>query len=52
MKGLKVGGAEEDMVRERGDEREEKERQAAGTKALPTMEVLRSLSRILPENAG
>lgn len=37
---------------ERLKEREEKERQAAGTKALPTMEVLRSLSRILPENAG
>ena len=37
---------------ERLKEREEKERQAAGTKALPTMEVLRSLSRILPENGG
>ncbi|KAL1875376.1 hypothetical protein Daus18300_003115 [Diaporthe australafricana] len=37
---------------ERLKEREEKERQAVGTKALPTMEVLRSLSRILPENGG
>ena len=27
MKGLKVGGAEEDMVRERWDEREERERE-------------------------
>ncbi|KAL2292032.1 hypothetical protein FJTKL_10713 [Diaporthe vaccinii] len=37
---------------ERLKEREEKERRAAGTKALSTMEVLRSLSRILPENGG
>ncbi|KAJ0107400.1 hypothetical protein J7T55_009364 [Diaporthe amygdali] len=37
---------------ERLKEREEKERAAVGTKALPTMEVLRSLSRILPENGG
>lgn len=37
---------------ERLKEREEKERQAVGTRALPTMEVLRSLSRILPENGG
>ncbi|KUI60605.1 Kinetochore protein mis13 [Cytospora mali] len=33
-------------------EREEKEREAVGTKEMPTMEVLRSLSRILPENGG
>ncbi|KAH8881563.1 hypothetical protein GQ53DRAFT_702042 [Thozetella sp. PMI_491] len=32
--------------------REEKEKAATGTKALPTMEVLRSLSRILPEGGG
>ena len=29
--------------------REEKEKLGTGTKAMPTMEVLRSLSRILPE---
>lgn len=33
-------------------EREQKEREAAGTKELPVMEVLRSLGRILPENGG
>lgn len=37
---------------ERLREREEREREAAGTKAMPTMEVLRSLSRILPRNGG
>lgn len=51
-----TGGRQADKVlslsSERLKEREEKERQAAGTKALPTMEVLRSLSRILPENGG
>lgn len=30
-------------------EREEREKQAAGTKEVPVMEVLRSLGRILPE---
>ncbi len=33
-------------------EREEKEKAATGTRALPTMEVLRSLGRILPEPGG
>ncbi|KAK0720596.1 Mis12-Mtw1 protein family-domain-containing protein [Lasiosphaeris hirsuta] len=33
-------------------EREEREKRAAGTKELPTMEVLRSLGRILPEGGG
>ena len=32
--------------------REEKEKAATGTRALPTMEVLRSLGRILPEGGG
>jgi kinetochore protein Mis13/DSN1 len=32
--------------------REEREKAAAGTRELPTMEVLRSLGRILPEGAG
>ncbi|ROT37683.1 kinetochore protein mis13 [Sodiomyces alkalinus F11] len=32
--------------------REEKEKSATGTKELPTMEVLRSLGRILPEGVG
>lgn len=33
-------------------EREEREKEAAGTKELPVMEVLRSLGRILPGNGG
>jgi kinetochore protein Mis13/DSN1 len=33
-------------------EREEKEKTSVGTKDLPAMEVLRSLSRILPESGG
>lgn len=33
-------------------ERETREREAAGTKEMPVMEVLRSLGRILPENGG
>lgn len=33
-------------------EREAREREAAGTKEMPVMEVLRSLGRILPENGG
>lgn len=37
---------------ERLKEREVKEREAAGTKEMPVMEVLRSLGRILPENGG
>ncbi|CAN8106283.1 unnamed protein product [Discula destructiva] len=37
---------------ERLKEREEREKEAAGTKELPVMEVLRSLGRILPENGG
>lgn len=35
---------------ERLKEREQKEREAVGTKEMPVMEVLRSLGRILPEN--
>ena len=37
---------------ERLREREEKERAAAGTKELPSMEVLRSLSRLLPDEGS
>lgn len=37
---------------ERLKEREEREKEATGTKELPVMEVLRSLGRILPENGG
>lgn len=37
---------------ERLKDREAKEREAAGTKEMPVMEVLRSLGRILPENGG
>ncbi|PHH84692.1 hypothetical protein CDD83_1539 [Cordyceps sp. RAO-2017] len=33
-------------------EREQRERTSAGTREMPTMEVLRSLSRILPEGGG
>ena len=33
-------------------EREDKEKGSAGTKELPTMEVLRSLGRILPEGGA
>jgi kinetochore protein Mis13/DSN1 len=33
-------------------ERENRERTAAGTREMPTMEVLRSLGRILPEGGG
>ncbi|KAH8671244.1 Mis12-Mtw1 protein family-domain-containing protein [Xylariales sp. PMI_506] len=33
-------------------EREEKEKESAGTKDMPVMEVLRSLGRILPEGDG
>lgn len=37
---------------ERLKDREAREREAAGTKEMPVMEVLRSLGRILPENGG
>lgn len=37
---------------ERLRERDVKEREAAGTREMPTMEVLRSLSRILPGQGG
>lgn len=37
---------------ERLKDRETREREAAGTKSMPIMEVLRSLGRILPENGG
>jgi kinetochore protein Mis13/DSN1 len=32
--------------------RDEREKAAVGTREMPTMEVLRSLGRILPEGAG
>lgn len=37
---------------ERLKDRERREREAAGTREMPVMEVLRSLGRILPENGG
>lgn len=51
-----TAGRQADKVLQLGSgrlrEREEKEREALGTGEMPTMEVLRSLSRILPENGG
>ncbi len=51
-----TGGRQADRVLNlsagRLKEREEKEKVATGTRALPTMEVLRSLGRILPEGGG
>ncbi|PKK41334.1 hypothetical protein CI102_14957 [Trichoderma harzianum] len=53
---VKVAGTEADRVLSlsavRLREREEKERRRAGTKEMPIMEVLRSLSLILPEGGG
>ncbi|KAF3062530.1 Kinetochore protein mis13 [Trichoderma lentiforme] len=53
---VKVAGTEADRVLSlsavRLREREEKERKRVGTKELPIMEVLRSLSLILPEGGG
>ncbi|QYT05532.1 hypothetical protein H0G86_012426 [Trichoderma simmonsii] len=53
---VKVAGTEADRVLSlsavRLREREEKERERVGTKELPIMEVLRSLSLILPEGGG
>ncbi|KAL7956082.1 Mis12-Mtw1 protein family domain-containing protein [Trichoderma compactum] len=53
---VKVAGTEADRVLSlsavRLREREEKERKRAGTKEMPIMEVLRSLSSILPEGGG
>ncbi|UKZ83305.1 hypothetical protein TrVFT333_011113 [Trichoderma virens FT-333] len=53
---VKVAGKEADRVLSlsavRLREREEKERKRAGTKDMPIMEVLRSLSSILPEGGG
>ncbi|KAL7801175.1 Mis12-Mtw1 protein family domain-containing protein [Trichoderma afarasin] len=53
---VKVAGTEADRVLSlsavRLREREEKERKRAGTKELPILEVLRSLSLILPEGGG
>ncbi|KAJ4856035.1 mis12-Mtw1 protein family domain-containing protein [Trichoderma breve] len=53
---VKVAGTEADRVLSlsavRLREREEKERKRAGTKEMPIMEVLRSLSLILPEGGG
>jgi kinetochore protein Mis13/DSN1 len=37
------------LAADRLKEREEREKKAAGTKAMPVVEVLRSLGRILPE---
>lgn len=34
------------------EEREKREKEAVGTRDLPMQEVLRSLSRILPEGGG
>ncbi|KAI9167680.1 Kinetochore protein mis13 [Paramyrothecium foliicola] len=51
-----IAGKEADKVlhlsAQRLREREEREKKGAGTKDLPVMEVLRSLSRILPEGGG
>ncbi|KAK3945899.1 Mis12-Mtw1 protein family-domain-containing protein [Diplogelasinospora grovesii] len=41
-----------DLSSSRLREREEKEKTRTGTKEMPTMEVLRSLGRILPEGGG
>ncbi|KAL7936637.1 Mis12-Mtw1 protein family domain-containing protein [Trichoderma chlorosporum] len=53
---IKVAGKEADRVLSlsavRLREREERERKRAGTKDMPIMEVLRSLSSILPEGGG
>jgi kinetochore protein Mis13/DSN1 len=53
---VKVAGQEADRVLSlsavRLREREERERKSAGTKDMPIMEVLRSLSSILPEGGG
>ncbi|KAH6609718.1 hypothetical protein Trco_003064 [Trichoderma cornu-damae] len=53
---VKVAGKEADRVLSlstvRLREREERERKSAGTKDMPIMEVLRSLSSILPEGGG
>ncbi|KAK5987093.1 Kinetochore protein mis13 [Cladobotryum mycophilum] len=53
---LRVAGKEADWVlalsSKRLKEREEREKKSAGTKDLPIMEVLRSLSSILPEGGG
>ncbi|KAL6699808.1 Mis12-Mtw1 protein family domain-containing protein [Trichoderma pleuroticola] len=53
---VNVAGTEADRVLSlsavRLREREEKERKRAGTKEMPIMEVLRSLSSILPEGGG
>lgn len=53
---VKVAGTEADRVLSlsavRLREREEKERKRAGTKEMPILEVLRSLSLILPEGGG
>jgi kinetochore protein Mis13/DSN1 len=51
-----TGSREADKVlafsADRLKERETMEKTASGTKDLPTMEVLRSLSRLLPEEGG
>ncbi|KAL7793588.1 Mis12-Mtw1 protein family domain-containing protein [Trichoderma ceciliae] len=53
---VEVAGKEADRVLSlsavRLREREERERKSAGTKDMPIMEVLRSLSSILPEGGG
>ncbi|OAA68660.1 mis12-mtw1 family protein [Niveomyces insectorum RCEF 264] len=51
-----VAGQEADLLLRRGaarlKEREDREKEAVGTKELPVMEVLRSLSRILPDEGS
>ncbi|KAL8393028.1 hypothetical protein RB595_003001 [Gaeumannomyces hyphopodioides] len=53
---VEVAGRQADRVlalsADRLKERDEREKAAAGTRNLPVMEVLRSLSRILPEDEG
>lgn len=54
--GVLTAGREADRVlglsSDRLKERQEREKIATGTKDLPTMEVLRSLGRILPEDSA
>ncbi|KAM7204306.1 Mis12-Mtw1 protein family domain containing protein [Rhypophila sp. PSN 637] len=53
---VKTAGREADLVlafsAERLRIREDKEKERAGTKEIPTLEVLRSLGRILPDGGG
>lgn len=53
---VKTAGREADMVlafsASRLRIREEEEKEKVGTKEIPTIEVLRSLGRILPDGGG